>query len=145
MLIRGQSYKEQANKLAGCVLSVSGPDDELTEKLQAHRVPQDVQHAVRAADSDGCCPALRRAWYHADRYGSSHRACECNNQPTSPPASNTVFSTTGLCRSMHFLEEVRGTSACLCTRILTLKTAEDVLADLGVRQAMRNMPKNARL
>ena len=31
------------------------------------------------------------------------------------------------------------------TDICTLIIAEDVLADLGVRQAMRGMPKNVRL
>ena len=34
---------------------------------------------------------------------------------------------------------------CLCNQFLVLAGAEDVMSDLGVRQAMKKMPSTARL
>jgi hypothetical protein len=52
-------------------------------------------------------------------------------------------------RSMHFLAAVRYFPIFLpalnMLMLFSYHTAEDVLADLGMRQAMRSMPKNARL
>jgi hypothetical protein len=44
-----------------------------------------------------------------------------------------------------FSVEVRHFLYSFPASVLTLCLAEDVLGDLGVRQAMRKMPKNARL
>ena len=57
-----------------------------------------------------------------------------------------VFSITVLSHSTHFLVEVSGGFLFSVFRAdVHMLTAEDVLGDLGVRQAMRAMPKDARL
>lgn len=60
-------------------------------------------------------------------------------------ANTGVHSTIGPCPLMRSWAEVSQPAANLCMMMLMFVAAEDVLADLGVRQAMRNMPKNARL
>lgn len=61
-----------------------------------------------------------------------------------------AFSITEPFRSILFLEEVQSIISFLSMLEFELMTfflcvAEDVLGDLGVRQAVRGMPKNARL
>ena len=59
--------------------------------------------------------------------------------------SRMLDSTIAPYHSTVCLEEVWTHDSFAAHNSLRLLAAEDVLADLGVRQAMRGMPKNARL
>jgi len=119
------------------------------QPCRSDRFLEDVQHAMCAGYSKGCGADLWGPRYYADGNGPFHRTCE----------SSLGF---GMLRLLNYLccaqyhrtvpfDSILGGGrlSMLFMPLLSFadpsSAAEDVLGDLGVRQAIRAMPKNARL